>query len=385
MVRKLLVGGLAAVLVTAMSGQTAWAGPTHTPSALAPPAAAAAVAAAAPAARTQSAAGLNSTTTDFVQRCGGQLCLSGSPFVIHGATAYGTYKDPSTEVALARRAKVNTLAIVEFETKYHSLSDTMSEATWSRVDKFIATAKAGGLHVVLTLSSYAQSLQKAGKTPTRTDWYAYLNFIANRVNTLTKVKYKDEPAIAMVQLWGEICYPGESDSTCPAGTSGTAADMVNFYHRTLTQWHSLAPKILASTGGFSHLNNSTSSGIPWQTIMSDSANPVCELEVNSPGDVKGSVGKVTTLCGQLGKPWYLAAWSSCYADSGYPFYLASDSAMAGHAQDMYNIQHGGAPAVIPAVGGEFWNLRDVGVSPGHCDIGPAFPVTFGVIQSNAPH
>ena len=333
----------------------------------------------------QPALGSMPSTTDFVQKCGARLCLGGTPFVIHGATAYGTYNDSATEVALAKRAKVNTLAIVEFETKYHSLSDTTTEATWSRVDTFIAAAKAVGLHVVLTLSSYAQSLQKAGKTPTRTDWHAYLNFIANRINTVTGVRYKDEPTIAMVQLWGEICYPGESDSTCPAGTSGTATDMIDFYHRTLTQWKSLAPKILVTTGGFSHLNNSTSSGIPWQTIMADPANPICELEINSPGDVKGAVGKVTSMCAQLGKPWYLAAWSSCYADSGYPFYLSSDSAMAGHAQDMYSIQRGGAPAVMPAVGGEFWNLRDKGTARGHCDIGPAFPMTFGVIQRNAPH
>jgi hypothetical protein len=328
--------------------------------------------------------GPSAAADPFVQVCGTQLCSGGTPFVIHGATAYGTYDQPAAEVALARQAGLNTLAIVEFETRHHSLSDTMSPATWTRVDRFIAAAKAGGLHVVLTLSSYAQSLQYAGQTPTRTDWQTYLSFIANRTNTITRVQYKNEPAIAMVQLWGEICYPGESDRTCPAGTSGTAADMKSFYHRTLAQWHTLAPHILASTGGFSHLNNSTSSGIPWQDIMSDAANPLCELEVNSTGDVRGSVNKVTSFCQRIGKPWYLAAWSSCYADHGYPFYTPSDTTMASHAQDMYNIQHGGAPAAMPAAGGEFWNLRDRDVAPGHCDIGPRFPQTFAVVQKDSP-
>lgn len=324
-----------------------------------------------------------SSADQFVRICGQRLCQGGRPFVIHGATGYGTYSEPDKEIALAKSAHVNTLAVVEFETRYHQLSDTTSAATWTRVDKYIAAAKAGGLHIVLTLSSYAQSLQKAGKTATTTDWQSYLSFIANRVNTVTGVTYKNDPTIAMVQLWGEICYPGESDSTCPPGTSGTAQNMIDFYHRTLTQWRHLAPNILASTGGFSHLDGAESSGIPWQTIVADSANPLCELEINSVQDATDAVGKVTAFCKHIGKPWYLAAWSSCYADSGYPFWLSNDQSMASHAQDMYNLQHGRSPSVLVALGSEFWNLRDKGAAAGHCDLSAAFPATFATIRSNA--
>jgi hypothetical protein len=156
--------------------------------------------------------------------------------------------------------------------------------------------------------------------------------------------------------------------------------MQSFYHRSLTEWHALAPNILASTGGFSHLNSTNSSGISWQAIMADPVNPLCEIEVNSPNDVTGTVNKVTDYCRIIGKPWYLAAWSSCYADTGYPYYTPSDESMAAHARAMYSLQHGNSPATVPAVGSEFWNLRDRGVVPGHCDIGPAFPLTFGVVQ-----
>lgn len=317
----------------------------------------------------------------FVRVCGTQLCLYGAPFRIHGATAYGTYDDPATEVQLALRANLNTLAVVEFETHHHSLADTMSRATWTRVDRFIAAAGRAKLHIVLTLSSYAQSLQIAGITPTRTDWKPYLSFIANRRNTATHVLYKNDPTIAFVQLWGEACYPGESDHTCPAGTSGTAADLQAFYHRSLVEWHALAPNILISTGGFSHLNSPTASGIPWRAIMSDPANPLCEIEVNSPGDLNRTVSKVTRYCRRIGKPWYLAAWSSCYADPNYPFYTPSDASMAVHARRMYGVAGGRPPAAFAAVGSEFWNLRDRGVAAGHCDIGPAYPQTFAVIQN----
>jgi aryl-phospho-beta-D-glucosidase BglC (GH1 family) len=309
------------------------------------------------------------------------LCLNGTPFHIHGATAYGTYSDPATEVALAHQANINVLEIVEFETQYHTLSDTMSAATWQRVDAFIATARQGGLHVILNLSSYGQSLQAANQTPTTTDWNNYLSFIANRVNTVTGVRYRDDPTIAMVEIFGEICYPGESDGTCPAGTTGTTSDMQNFYHRTLTEWHALAPNILISSGGFSHLNSPNSNGIPWQAILSDSANPVCDIEVNSPGDLSGSVNKFTQYCQQLGKPWFLAAWSSCFGGS-YPFYTPTDADMAAHAQAMYDLARGGAPATYAAIGSDFWNLRDQGQKAGTCSLSPSFPLSFAVVQRN---
>ncbi len=69
----------------------------------------------------------------FVTVCGSGLCVDDAPFRERGATAYGQYSDPVSEVALARRADLNTLELVEFDTRYHTLSDTESSATWDRV------------------------------------------------------------------------------------------------------------------------------------------------------------------------------------------------------------------------------------------------------------
>jgi hypothetical protein len=317
----------------------------------------------------------------FVKVCGTSLCVNGEPYVIHGATAYGTYDDPPVEVALAEAAKLNTLELVEFDTHHHVLADTMTEPTWARVDKFIAAAKARGLHVVLNLSEYGQSLQAAGQIPTTVDWGPYLSFIANRVNTVTGAQYRNDPTISMVELFGEICYPGEEGSTCPAGTSGSASDMTSFFHRSETEWSALAPQILVSSGGFSHLSRNTS--IPWQAIVSDPADAVCSMEINSPNDVMNTVA-FTNYCKSLGKPWFLAAWSSCYNKPSYSFHMPTDATMASHADDMYAIARGDSLAAYPSIGANFWNLRDEGAVAGTCSIGPSFPLTWDAVRSNAP-
>jgi hypothetical protein len=315
-----------------------------------------------------------------VQTCGTQLCVGGAPFVVHGATAYGTYDDPVSEVALARQAHVNVLELVEFDTVYHSLGDTMSEATWSRVDKFIAAAHNAGLHVVLHLAEYGQSLQAAGQTPTTTDWGPYLQFIANRTNTVTGVVYKDDPTIAMLELFGEIDAPNYN---IHPGTEGTPAEMTTFFRRTLGEWRALAPNILVSTGGFSYIND-PNSGIDWKTIVADSNDATCDVEVNSSEDRDVSVASLSSYCQQLGKPWFLAAWSSCQGAQQFSTdidHWATDADMASHAQDMSNIAGGSSPAAAPAIGSDFWNLAATPARDGNCDIGPQYPQTLGAVQA----
>jgi hypothetical protein len=198
------------------------------------------------------------------------------------------------------------------------------------------------------------------------------------------VTYKNDPTIAKFQIWGEIPSPGGS-GTPPAcaSTCWTATQMQAFYANTIAKWHSLAPNILVSSGGFSYLN-STSSGLPWQSVMALPDNATCDVEVNSPGDKTFSVPLVTNYCKTLNKPWFESAWSSCYQPNGqtYATYTINDSEMATHAQDMYNVAAGGSPATYPGVGSEFWNLRDQGTTAGTCSLSPNFPLTWAVIQNN---
>ena len=313
-------------------------------------------------------------TSSFVTVCGTRLCLDGATFAERGATAYGQYNNADNEVALAQRAGLNTLELVEFDTHYHLLSDTESTATWDRVDQFIAAARTGGLHVILNLSEYGQSLQAAGQPPVATDWGPYLRFIANRVNTVTGVRYADDPTIAMAELWGEIPAPNYPHPV------GTTQQITDFYSRSLAEWKSDAPNILVSSGGFSYIND-PSSGIDWKTIMADPNNASCNVEINSTGDLGVSVPSVSSYCKALGKPWFLAAWSSCFGASRGAWdldYWSSDSAMAAHARVMINVADGLSEAMAP-FGDDFWNIGATSATVGTCDIGPQFPLTFAAI------
>jgi hypothetical protein len=315
----------------------------------------------------------------FVKTCGTSLCLGGAPFRIKGATAYGQYDNAPAEVAAAMAAKLNTLEIVEFETKYHDLADTMSDATWKRVDALVAAAGGAGLHVILNLSSYGQSLAAAGQTPTVVDWKPYLQFLTGRVNTITHVLYADDPTIALIEIWGEIPAPDGM------GTHGTPQQMTDFFHRTLGELEALDPNHLMSTGGFSYLNETNAAGIDWKTIMSDKADHVCAVEVNSQGDRDTTVPMVSSFCKGLGKPWFLSAWSACVGQSsmfnGDIDHFPTDALAAQHAADMYAVAAdknvGGAAPAMPAVGSDFWNLGN-GQAP-TCDINPGFPMTFAVV------
>jgi len=321
----------------------------------------------------------------FVYTCGMQLCLNGLPFVIHGGTTYGQMNNPSGEVALANQSRLNVLEVVKFDPAL-TLANATSEAVWTPVDKMIAAAQSGGLHIVLHLSSYGQALAAAGQKPTTTDWQPFLSFVANRVNTVTNTKYANDPTIAMIEMYGEIAAPNYTNDP----TRGTTAETTSFFQRTLAQWKTLDPNHVASTGGFSYIND-PNSGIDWQTIVRDPNNATCDVEINSQGDRDVSVPNMSAYCKSINKPWFLSAWSSCQVDPTKPNtynYFLDDTAMAAHATDMYNVARNTNPTApgpaIAAAGSDFWNLGSTPAKPGNCDIGPQYPLTMGVVKNRAP-
>jgi hypothetical protein len=315
----------------------------------------------------------------FVQVCGTGLCLNGRPYgPIHAATTYGAFKDPAGVVTLAKEAGLGELELVNYSVIHHDLESQTAENTWLRVDRLVAEAKANGLRVILNFSGYGWSLNRAGIKGVTHNWGPFLSFVANRTNTVTGIRYAEEPAVLMLELWGEIPAPNYGEPG-----RGTTAETTEFFRRTLAQLHAAFPRHIGATGGFSHLNRE-SSGIDWRTIVSLPQSPLCQMEINSWNDRDITTPKFTQFCKDLGKPWSLAAFSSC---EGTPHSLgdinhwATDSLMAAHHRDMYQVSRGAAPAAYPSVGAQFWNLRNDVARENLCSIGHQYPRTLAEVRA----
>ena len=79
-------------------------------------------------------------------------------------------------------------------------------------------------------------------------WNAFLDFVANRVNTVNGVRYKDDPTIAVISIAGEPQPPASEE----CGKAVTTADLTDFYARTLGYLGSIDTHHLRSTGGLIH-------------------------------------------------------------------------------------------------------------------------------------
>jgi hypothetical protein len=322
----------------------------------------------------------------FVYAQGRQTLLDGAPFVMHGATVYGWGIDNRAAlINLALQARLNMIEPVNFESTFHDLSTSMSESTWTRIDDLLDRCRTAGLKLLLNLSGYGHSLAAAGQKPATTDWGAFLTFVMNRVNTVNGRRYRDDNTIAKIEVYGEIEAPNYAEPM-----RSTTAETTAFFARTLRQLRALTSSHLISTGGFSYLDTENS-GIDYQTIMADPYNQTCDVEINSFPDRDVAVPKVAAYAGQIGKPWFLAAFSSCQGAAGFTGdanHWADDAAMAGHLDDCYRIaraQGATAPApTYPACGAHFWNLAQTAAATGNCDISPNYPLSFAKVQQWSP-
>jgi hypothetical protein len=301
--------------------------------------------------------------TGFVSACGTHLCANGRTWTLYGGAVFSGLDDPSATIALAAAANVNTVRVVNWLYEFDPVNVAeFRERDWSRLDRFIATAQAGGLRVILDLSTFRNLLRFNGIEPYAYDWGPFLRFAAARVNTVTGVPYRDDPSIAMFALAGEAePITGNSD---PLKASSTA-ELTDFYKRSYGELRAADPNHLIESGGL--LQYGWNSGIDWRGIFA--AMDMCSIHGFSDGDIT-AVPTIATYCAGIGKPWITEEFSYPQSDG--------DSTRANELQQIYNLN-----ATNYSAGVSFWNLGPE-IYPDSRDVNAGTPLAWAVIRGLAP-
>jgi len=302
--------------------------------------------------------------TPFVQACGTSLCLNGTTWQLYGATIYAGYDDPAGRIALAKSAGLNTLRLVNFIDPADTMADLAVVKNWIRLDLIIADAHASGLRVILDLSDYRNLLVKAGRNPYTTDWGPFLQTVADRINTVSGLRYRDDPTIALVSFSGEV-EPIKSPKNVLGVTTGEVTD---FFRRTFAEWRSFDPNHLMSTGGLGQLD--WPSGVDWRSIMALPGSDVCSIIAYGDSTTSTIPSEVESYCGTLGRPWITEEF-------GTPIKIgdASRAKWYGHVIQE-NRDHNSA-------GTAFWNLGPQTI-PDSFDVNPQSPILWAAVVSDAP-
>jgi hypothetical protein len=306
----------------------------------------------------------------FVSACGTALCLAGRPWYLYGASDLGGLGDPGARASLAVGARLNTLRVVNFLDEHGSVGSAPYDlAYWSRVDAVIGAARTAGLRVILDLSTYRNLLWNAGRNPYSWDWGPLVAFVTQRSNTVTGIRYGDDPTIALVAFAGEV----EPLNTPANVLRITAQQLTSFYERTFAQWRANDSRHLLSTGGLLQL--AWDSGIDWRSIFGLANDDVCSIHDYSTADQTVTTPAVAAYCASIGKPWITEEFGWDQA--------VGDAARAADFSAMYGLQ-----SRYAAAGVGFWNLGTTvagtgGVTATH-DVNPSTPLTWSVVGSNAP-
>jgi hypothetical protein len=273
-----------------------------------------------------------------VSACGTALCLDGRAWYLYGASQLGGLDDPDGRADLAVAARLNTLRIVNFLDEHANPDSAPYDAwRWQRVDKVIAAAGARGLKVILDLSTYRNLLWNAGRNPYTTDWGTFITFATQRLNTVTGVRYADDPTIAIVAFAGEVEPINTGDNT----RGITTQQVTDFFRRSFGQWKALDGHHLLSTGGLLQLD--WASGIDWKALFVLPGSDVCSIHDYSVKDQQITTPLVASYCRTIGRPWITEefGWEQSIGDS----------TRAQRFSGMYQLQ-----ATQGAAGVAFWNL-----------------------------
>src|SRR5450759_267213 len=232
---------------------------------------------------TSAIGGVRGHGNDFVQRVGPQLKLDGKPFRFGGTNNYYLmYQSQKMTNAVLDKAAANDFTVVRTWAWMDIGNQDGSNSVWGadkgvyfqywdgtkpayndganglqRLDYVVAAAKERGLKLVLPLTNnwsdfggIDQYVRWASGTyhsdfytnPTIRQWYkAWINHLLNRTNSLTGVKYKDDPTIMTWELGNEPRCKGSGlyppSSSCNTSTITNWAAEMSAYIKSLDKNH----------------------------------------------------------------------------------------------------------------------------------------------------
>jgi hypothetical protein len=321
----------------------------------------------------------------MVTTCGTQFCVGGHPVFLNGASVYNPglrpaqsgILNPGGTVVLAEAAHLNTIRVINFYSKKADPNiEPYTEVNWVRVDQMIAAARNAGLHIDLGLGDYRNILWQSCIDPFTYDWTHFINFVANRVNTVTGVVYKHDPTISFVSIAGEPLQPnkphtgvnstGSSDSALANCTiQYSTQQLTDFYRATLNEWSATGATVMINTGGLGYINEYKGGGIDWHTIFALPNNAFCDIKTY--GGMYNFAATVATYCHSINKPLF---------DEEFGWKQGmGDTQRAALFTATYKLFRS-----IGGAGFAFWNLG-YQVGTGSYEVSPLTPVTFAAVQS----
>jgi hypothetical protein len=296
---------------------------------------------------------------------------------MYGATVYNPgltpYRsgihDPAGTIALAREAHLNTIRLTDFYDDKGSVTTTpFEETSWRAVDAMIAAAGSAGMHVDLGLADYRAILWNNCINPYTANWRPIISFVANRTNTVSGRRYKNDPTIAFVSLAGEPLPAGThrfvaGSTGHPCSITYSTSQLTAFYASASALWKDQGGDVLVNTGGLGYLNE-RKSGIDWKAIYALPDNAFCDLKTY--GGMEAWAPTAADYCRSVGKPIVDEefGWRQGLGDGprAQLFSRAFAELRSGHVAGL-----------------AFWNLG-YEVAPGSYEINPSTPDTFAVIQ-----
>jgi hypothetical protein len=300
---------------------------------------------------------------------------------MYGSTVYNPglkpiqsgIKNPLGTIALAQQAHLNTIRITDFLNVKGNPSTAPDDATaWGYVDAMIAAASSVGLHVDLGLADYRATLWNNCVNPYTADWGPFISALANRVNTVSHVVYKNDPTIAFVSVAGEPLPVGTHQYTAsatgqPCTMTYTTADLTNFYSSVTSDWKHQGGTVLINSGGLGYLNESKA-GIDWKTIFSLPTNAFCDIKTY--GGMQAWAPNAASYCQSIGKPIIVEefGWQQALGD-------------AQRAQQFSNMY--AQLRAMHVAGVAFWNLGYQLASTSY-EVNPSTPLSFSAIVQNSP-